>query len=222
MLPADPEAAYYQTIEEHFVSRRGDPLFLSNADWFLMWRWRQAGIPLRVVLRGITDSLDAHAHSWSRGRKVEKLSYCAAEVEAARERWQQALSLGQEERLRPETFLRQAAEGLGRATSLGPRATAVGRELAEELRARAAGLDGERLSDLEAWLGAREKALLDALRADGPPERLAEIEADVLRDLAPYRDRMPAKILEQVKAESVTRRLLESHGLGRLSLFHLA
>ena len=28
----DPEAAYYQAVEEFFVSRRGDPLFLSNAD----------------------------------------------------------------------------------------------------------------------------------------------------------------------------------------------
>ena len=29
---AHPEAAYYQTVEEFFVSRRGEPL-LSNADW---------------------------------------------------------------------------------------------------------------------------------------------------------------------------------------------
>jgi hypothetical protein len=28
----DPEAEYYQTVEEYFVSRRGDPLMLSNAD----------------------------------------------------------------------------------------------------------------------------------------------------------------------------------------------
>jgi hypothetical protein len=222
VLPADPEAAYYQTIEEHFVSRRGDPLFLSNADWFLMWRWRQAGIPLRVVLRGITDALDAHDHSWGRGRKVERLAYCTGEVEAARDRWQQALSLGQEERLRPETFLRQAADGLAVARSLGPRASGVARELCLELHARADGIDGERLSTLEAWLGSREKALLEALRADGPAEHLGEIEAEVERDLSAYRDRMPAKILEQVRTESVTRRLLESHGLRRLSLFHLA
>ena len=35
--------SYYQTIEEFFVSRRGDPLFLSNADWLLIRKWRSAG-----------------------------------------------------------------------------------------------------------------------------------------------------------------------------------
>lgn len=79
----DPEAAYYQDVEEFFVSRRGDPLFLSNPDWLLVRKWRIAGLPLRVVLRGIADALDSHAHSWSRERKVGSLAYCAAEVDAA-------------------------------------------------------------------------------------------------------------------------------------------
>ena len=87
---ADPEAEYYQTVEEFFVSHRGDPLFLSNADWNLVRQWRRAGLPLRVVLRGIKDALDAHAHGWSRGRKVGSLAYCAGEVDAARERWERA------------------------------------------------------------------------------------------------------------------------------------
>ena len=95
--PADAaleEAAYYQSVEEFFVSRRGDPLFLSNADWLLIRKWRSAGIPLRIVLRGIADALDSHAHSWGRDRKVGSLAYCAAEVDAASERWQRALSMG--------------------------------------------------------------------------------------------------------------------------------
>ena len=94
---ADPEAAYYQAVEEYFVSRRGDPLFLSNADWTLVRKWKTAGLPLRVVLRGIRDALDAHAHGWSRDRKVGSLSYCAREVDAARERWERALAIGHEE-----------------------------------------------------------------------------------------------------------------------------
>jgi hypothetical protein len=62
-VPADPEAAYYQEIEEFFVSRRGDPLTLSNADWLLIRKWRKEEVPLRIVLRGIADALDGHAHS---------------------------------------------------------------------------------------------------------------------------------------------------------------
>ena len=45
-------------------------------------RWRGEGLPLRIVLRGIADALDAHAHSFSRERKVGSLRYCEAEVAA--------------------------------------------------------------------------------------------------------------------------------------------
>src|SRR5512135_2256047 len=105
----DPDAAYYQAVEEYFVSRRGDPLFLSNADWNLVRRWRRAGLPLRVVLRGIRDALDAHALGWNRDRKVGSLAYCAREVDAARERWQRALALGREEGLDVAAALRAFA-----------------------------------------------------------------------------------------------------------------
>src|SRR5207247_1125333 len=126
MTAADPEAAYYQAIEEYFVSRRGDPLFLSSADWHLIRKWRQAGIPLRVVLRGIRDALDGHAHSWGRERKVGSLAYCEQEVEVARERWGRSLALGQEPGLDAAGALRGFARHLERAQGLGPR----GREAA--------------------------------------------------------------------------------------------
>ena len=87
-----PRGRLLPDVEEFFVSRRGDPLFLSNADWHLIRKWRQAGMPLRVVLRGIRDALDGHATSFSRDRKVGSLAYCAREVEAARERWRSALA----------------------------------------------------------------------------------------------------------------------------------
>jgi hypothetical protein len=216
---ADPEAAYYQTIEEHFVSLRGDPLFLSNADWLLIHRWRQAGTPLRVVLRGITDALDAHAHSWSRERKVGSLAYCAAEVDAARERWQRALSLEAEEGTRAEDVLPRFAQALEGAATLGPASRTLAGELAAELRGRAEHPGA--LGSLEPWLAERERALLDALRVEAGAAAVAQVEGEVDAELAPYRTRMPARVLAQIRGESTSRRLLERHGLPRLSLFHL-
>jgi hypothetical protein len=216
---ADPEAAYYQTIEEFFVSRRGDPLFLSNADWLLIKKWRGAGIPLRIVLRGIADALDSHAHSWGRDRKVGSLAYCAAEVDAASERWQRALSLGGDEQKDAATFLMTYAESLAHAERLGAASTPVARETAAMLRARAEiGSAGQGLED---WLREREAALLDALRLDMGSAAVAAVEAEVDGDLAPYASRMPAKVLTQIRSQSIARRVLEVHGLGRLSLFHL-
>ncbi len=214
----DPEAAYYQAVEEYFVSRRGDPLFLSNADWNLVRKWRLAGIPLRVVLRGIRDALDAHAHGWSRERKVGSLAYCAPEVDTARERWARALTIGRGEGADVASALAGFAAGLERAPALGPRARAVADTIAHELRMRPlpAGLE-----DLTGWLAEREARLLEALAVEEPPERRAEREREVEAHLAPWRSRMPSRVLEQIRKESLARRTLETRGLPRLSLFHL-
>ncbi len=205
-------------MEEFFVSRRGDPLMLSNADWHLIRKWRMAGLPLRVVLRGITDALDSHAHSWSRDRKVGSLAYCAAEVDVAAERWRRALALGEEEGVSAASALRGFADALDGARDLGPRSAPLARDLAAQIRARAE--DGA-LRDLESWLVEREASLRTALEDDIGRAAVDAIAAAVDRDLAPYRDRMPARVLEQVRMESLSRRLLEAHGLPRLSLFHL-
>jgi hypothetical protein len=44
---------YFTEIEEHFQLRWGGILRLSPLDWVLMETWRDAGIPLQAVLRGI-------------------------------------------------------------------------------------------------------------------------------------------------------------------------
>jgi hypothetical protein len=216
----DPEAAYYQTIEEFFVSRRGDPLMLSNADWLLARRWRTGGIPLRVVLRGISDALDAHAHSWGRARKVGSLAYCAAEVEAARDRWERALSFGAAETPDVRMLLGRLADTIEAAPRTGASARALASAIAVELRDRSAGAAG--LRALDAWLGASEAALVAAVREDAGVAAVAAIESEVDGILQPYRSRMPPRVLQQVRDESITRKLLESQGLPRLSLFHLS
>jgi hypothetical protein len=219
LTATDPEAAYYQAVEEFFVSRRGDPLFLSNADWLLIRKWRQAGTPLRIVLRGIADALDSHAVSFSRNRKVGSLAYCAAEVDAARERWQRALAFDREEGTRVEDALAGFADALQTATGLGPAAARSARHLAEELRRRAA--EPQDPATLESWLTAQERALVEAITADAGSDAVTAVEAAVEAELAPYRERMPARVLSQIRKESVTRRLLESRGLPRLSLLQL-
>jgi hypothetical protein len=213
-----PEAAYYQSIEEFFVSRRGDPLFLSNADWHQIRKWRETGIPLRVVLRGIRDALDGHAHSWSRDRKVGSLAYCKQEIEAAYERWARALAQGGEAAPDTTSVLLGCVRALETARGLGPRGLAAVRTIAEALRQKAGDVD---VKEIEGWLSIHEAMLLAALGADAGPERTAATEAEVDAALGPYRDRMPARVLDQIRRDSLARRTLEAHGLPRLSLVHL-
>jgi hypothetical protein len=210
----DEEAAYYQAVEEFFVSRRGDPLFLSNADWLLIREWRLAGIPLRIVLRGIGDALESHAHSWSRDRKIGSLRYCAAEVDVARERWERALVTGTESDDAGAARARLVA-ALEAAAGLGTESHRVSREILLRLGADGA---GARPRETDAWLAEQEIRLVAEIRRQDP-DLAARASAEVAAEIAPYRARMPARVAGQIEDDAVTRRLLAAYGLPRLSLF---
>lgn len=174
-------------------------------------------MPLRIVLRGIADALDSHAHSWGRARKVGSLAYCAAEVDAARERWERALAVGEEPDADPARLLERLANALETCAPLREREDA--RALVGALRDPSRAAEPRR--SLEAWLMAREADVVDWLGGARGPEWRAAIEREVDADLAGYRGRMPDRILAQVRGESIARRVTSSHGLPRFSLFAL-
>src|ERR1700760_4023714 len=76
---------YFTEIEEHFQRRRGSLLLLSTLDWALIETWKEAGIPLEAVLRGIDATFDAHDRKPSKTKKVNGLAFCTQEVLAAAE-----------------------------------------------------------------------------------------------------------------------------------------
>ena len=83
---------YFTEIEEHFQRRRGSLLLLSTIDWALIETWREAGIPLAAVIKGIDaafDKYDARKNK-ARVRRVNGLAYCAQEVISAVEEMQEA------------------------------------------------------------------------------------------------------------------------------------
>src|SRR5215510_1895491 len=73
---------YFTEVENEFVKRRGSHLLVSPLDWSLIESWKQRGIPLHVILRGINNSFDGYDERLRRGRKVNSLFYCQQEVEA--------------------------------------------------------------------------------------------------------------------------------------------
>src|SRR5438132_6498061 len=81
---------YFTEIEEHFQKRRGSGLLLSTLDWALIETWKDAGIPLEAVLRGIEAAFERYEQRPSKTRKVNSLAYCAQEVLAAAEDMKEA------------------------------------------------------------------------------------------------------------------------------------
>ena len=85
---------YFTEIEERFGQRRGSILLLSTLDWALIESWREAGVPLEAVLRGIDSAFDKHdarsARAKGRLRKVNGLAWCAQSVVEAVEQAKEA------------------------------------------------------------------------------------------------------------------------------------
>lgn len=124
-------------------------------------------------------------------------------------------------------YLRKNAEQLERSklpakASVDP--TIIARETAVTLREVAERLAAEkisRLEDLERRLTVLEEKLLAALVAATPDEDLVSVRAQADRELAPYRSKMPAAQIDQLLKQYIHKRLLEKHGLPRLSLFYM-
>jgi hypothetical protein len=80
---------YFTEVEDTFVRRRAKHLLLSSIDWALIESWKEMGIPLHVVLRGIEKAFDSW-ESKPRKRSVKTLLYCQEEVEAQYAEWLEA------------------------------------------------------------------------------------------------------------------------------------
>jgi hypothetical protein len=82
--PAEPlnYFNYFTEVEEEFVRRRGKPLLISPMDWALVESWKNAGIPLHIVLRAINQAFDGYDARAPKHRKVNSILYCEQQVES--------------------------------------------------------------------------------------------------------------------------------------------
>jgi hypothetical protein len=227
---------YFTEIEEHFQRRFGGALLLSTIDWALIEVWKDAGIPLEAVLRGIDATFEHYERRKSRTRKVNSLGFCAQEILAAAEEMKEAAVGAVREESKSErgfqsteiaAFLKNSAAQVEAAklpTGSGISVTPLARETAKTLHELAADLEGKpatRLEDLERHLTVLEEKLFAALLAATPDADLVAVRAQADRELAPYRSKMTGPQIEQLQKQYVHKRLLEKYGLPRLSLFYL-
>ena len=237
---------YFTEIEEHYQRRRGTILLLSILDWALIETWKNAGIPLEAVLRGVDDSFDKYDQRPSISKKVNSLAYCSQAVLAAAEDMKEAaIGASSEEKAQREpgfeaaqiaAFLRGNAEKLEKANLPERPGFATGalareeagslRQMAETIEHKGKSTDNNndklpRLEDLERRLTVMEEKLFAVLMAATPDEDLVQVRAEADRDIAPYRRRMTAAQVEQLHKQYVHKRLLERCGVPRLSLFYM-
>ncbi|MFZ0303938.1 MAG: hypothetical protein WAL75_14710 [Terracidiphilus sp.] len=227
---------YFTEIEERFQQRRGSILLLSTLDWALIETWREAGIPLEAVLRGIDAAFDKHESRQKRARmrRINGLAWCAQAVMDAAEEMREAAAGSATDSATPRetgfehervaAHLASAAAALEQAKAAAPEAceaTALRlRELAAEVRGSAD--KGPDLESLERSLTVLEEKLFAALTAAAPEELLVGLKEHAARELAPYRSRMGVVQLRQVERQFVQKQLLVHYNLPRLSLFYMS
>lgn len=229
---------YFTEIEERFSRRRGSLLLLSTLDWALIESWREAGVPLEAVLRGIDAAFDRYetrsVRAKGRLRKVNGLAWCAQAVMTAAEEMVDAATGAAPqhnaatqpsgfENERVASYLKRNADTVaaaGERSSSDALAT-----IATRLRELAAGLNDAgamTLEELDRNLTVLEERMVEAVRARANEAELVSLRQEADTEIAPFRSRMTAVQLRQVQQQFLTRRLLQMHSLPRLSLFYMS
>ena len=233
---------YFSEIEERFVARRGSALLLSTLDWALIETWREAGVPLAAVLRGIDDAFSKHEARKVRARgrlaKVNGLLWGEqAVLGAATEMAEAAVGVGVGvgvgrkpvdetgfEKDRVASFLEANALALDRAST----ATITTREAMEHTAARLRELATEvhagehpALDELDRSLSVLEERLHAGVIAQLPEAELLALREAAEREIAPFRARVGGAQLRQVRESFMHKRLFEDRRIPRLSLFYM-
>ena len=205
-----------------------------------METWKQQGIPLHIVLRGVEKSFDSY-EAKPRKRSVKTLLYCQEEVEAQFAEWIESHVGSGEDDGEPQPESDKTPFSFAAITEHLERSRAALSELAvsrkqeddlSEALARASALLAEIERDfassttldtrkLEDSLTGLERMLSDSMFAVVDSTALEELKNGVKDQLKPYRTQMDAAVYKQTFENLLLKRLREHFGMPRLSLFYV-
>jgi len=241
---------YFTEVEEEFVRRRGKQMLISPLDWALVESWKDAGIPLHIVLRAINEAFDAYDARAQKFRKVNSVFYCQQAVETAFAEYRLAQvgggqtpepSEGQPKSTRrpsdEETFpkdilfefLKKCDDELRLAAlQASTHGAADLKNAIDRARIRMTEIIGEIESStrvdaeaLERDLDGLDRLILEAARESLGQEELKKLRAEAKSHLRSYRKKMDEAIYEQTVQNFIARRLREMNNIPRMSLFYL-
>lgn len=206
---------YFTEIEQFYQTRRESFTLLSTLDWVLIENWKEQGVPLDFVIKGID-------RAFSRAkRRINSLAYCIKAVE-------EIIEEQKETRIeRPDSqqisaqetrqYLADLAEKTGAVSHAFPEFAPKINSLAESVR----GVDSSNFRDAEQILEALEDRLIAILRVAADESVLIELQRDVEAELGPFRSTMTTAQLAMLEQQLSRRKLLERFNVPRLSLFYL-
>jgi hypothetical protein len=204
----DPEVNYFNyftEIERFYQSKRDSFTLLSTLDWVLIENWKESGVALEIVLKGID-------RAFSRAkRKINSLAYCVKAIEEVCEE-QKELAVAA-----PQLPDFQENEVVEYVRKLADQVESVDAGIAASVRA----VEVSDLRTAEQTLSALEEKLIAKLKITADDKTMIELKQAVDRELNPFRSTMTVPQLMMLDQQLWRRKLLEHFGISRLSLFYL-
>ena len=220
---------YFTEVEEYFVRKRGKNLLVSPLDWCLIELWRDSGIPLHIVLRGIERSFES-AQSKQK-KSPNTLFYCHPAILEAFDEYNQAMigaSQESQEDIAPEGDPSQVEAVLNFLQEVENALKAHPSEVARRFSERVAALRAEVSSsesvvyrELDRDLAQTGVALSEALQKEMGSERLKELRSEVKTEMKIYRKRLSKEMYQRLEKNYLDRNILSLHGLPEFSLLGL-
>jgi len=216
---------YFTEVEEHFQKARGTGLFLlSPPDWALIEGWKNAGVPLEAVLRGIDAAFEKWRSGRSKLRMINSVAYCTQAVMAEAQAMAGIVQPASGRQTAPPFSLDEVRDHLARnAQELHRRQDDLYESIAHSLGQILENVEAyyEDLEQLEQRLTALEDKMTSIARARQAEEELFEARRELDFQLRPYRGKMTAGQLAMLERQYLDRKLLENAALPRLSLFYV-
>ena len=215
---------YFTEVEERFQKARGTGLFLmSPLDWALVETWKNAGIPLTAVLRGIDVAFEKWRSRKNRIQNVNSVAYCAqAVLVEAQVMAGVAQPIGTAKQSAAPFSLEELQSYLQTNVSgLTPRSDYLEIVVGLSRLADATETMYHDLEELERRLTALEDKMIAIARSHQTDDQLLTARRELDQQLRPYRGKMTAEQLTMLEKQYLDRQLLETNGLPRLSLFYL-
>jgi hypothetical protein len=206
---------YFTEIETFYQTKRETFTLVSSLDWVLIENWKEQGIPLEVVLKGI-DRAFSHAK-----RRINSLAYCMRAVdEVLHEEKETSIErpeLQEIPRDEVQTFLNSIALKTAALETVFPEFAPRILSIAESVR----GVDVANFREAEQILSGLEERLIAILKVASSESTVIEIQRAVESDLGACRATMTTEQLVMLEQQLWRRKLMERYNLDRLSLFYL-
>lgn len=219
---------YFTEVEEYFVRKRGKNLLISPLDWCLVELWRDSGIPLHIVLRGIERSFESAARRQKSSPNT--LFYCHQAILEAYQEYQNAM-VGASEDQESESVAEVSEETARREAVLG---------YLEDLEKRLQGREeegfqraGQRIAALRSEVSVSQpisyqeidrdlaeigSMLARTLKEDMGRERARELGSDVKKELKIYRKRLSKEMYQRLEGNYLDRQILGLYDLPEFNL----